>query len=304
MRLFNRAHLVDPRRFQPALPLPIGYAFQRIQDSLVSVTIEDSPRGELRDYAIGESERFLHTLALVAEDATGRMLEIGANPYFTTLLLRRFRPALDMSLVNFFGPTAVSGGQDVAFDNFEGRPERVRLDYLNANVEEDRLPFPDAYFDHVLFCEVLEHLTTDPLRALIEIKRVLKPGGSLVLTTPNAARLENIIAFAEGRNIYDQYSGHGPYGRHNREYTRAELHRLLEHAGFDNEVSYTAAVHEDVLSLQTRPAAINRVIRSHPDREKTLGQYLMTRWRNGRDAQPGLPGWLYRSYPPNDMAAP
>lgn len=302
MRFLPRARLIDPREFQPPLPLPPGYGQQRILDSLVSVSIEDSPRGELRDYATGECERFLHTLDMVAEDASGELLELGANPYFATLLLRRFRPGLRLTLVNYFGPSASDGRQRVEFENFEGRPENVAFDFINANIEADRLPFPDAHFDHILFCEVLEHLTLDPLRALAELKRILKPGGSMVLTTPNAARLENLIAFAEGRNIYDHYSGHGCYGRHNREYTQAELHELMTHAGFDNEVSYTASVHADIHSPQTRPAAINRVIKSHPDRYQTLGQYLITRWRNTRPASPGRPAWLYRSYAPHEMA--
>jgi SAM-dependent methyltransferase len=302
MRLLPRVRLIEARRFQPPLPLPAGKDLGRILDSLVSVSIENSPRGELRDYAKGECERFLHTLALVSPDAGGRLLEIGANPYFTTLLLRRFRPALELSLVNFFGAGAGDGRQQVEFENFEGQSERVAFDYRNANVEDAPLPFPDAHFDHVLFCEVLEHLTLDPLRAVRELKRVLKPGGSLVLTTPNAARLENLIAFAEGRNIYDLYSGHGAYGRHNREYTKSELHALMEHAGFDNDTSYTASVHDDVLTPQTRPAAINRLIARHPGREATLGQYLMTRWTNARPGSEKLPQWLYRSYAAQDMA--
>ncbi len=42
------------------------------------------------------------------------------------------------------------------------------------------MPFPDECFDHVFICFVLEHLD-DPSQALSEIKRVLKPGGSITL---------------------------------------------------------------------------------------------------------------------------
>lgn len=45
------------------------------------------------------------------------------------------------------------------------------------------LPFRDQSIDVVLFSEVLEHLV-DPQLALMEVGRVLKPGGKLLLTTP------------------------------------------------------------------------------------------------------------------------
>lgn len=45
------------------------------------------------------------------------------------------------------------------------------------------LPFADATFDTVVSFEVLEHVT-DPARMVREIRRVLKPGGHVILTTP------------------------------------------------------------------------------------------------------------------------
>lgn len=43
--------------------------------------------------------------------------------------------------------------------------------------------FPSAHFDAIVIIEVLEHVV-DPLRAAAEVQRLLKPGGSLVLSTP------------------------------------------------------------------------------------------------------------------------
>jgi 2-polyprenyl-3-methyl-5-hydroxy-6-metoxy-1,4-benzoquinol methylase len=47
------------------------------------------------------------------------------------------------------------------------------------------IPFEEATFDVVVSSEVIEHVV-DPKKALSELFRVLKPGGTLVLTTPNA----------------------------------------------------------------------------------------------------------------------
>ena len=49
-----------------------------------------------------------------------------------------------------------------------------------------RVPEPDASFDVILCSEVFEHLT-DPLKALDEFTRLLKPGGKLILTAPFAS---------------------------------------------------------------------------------------------------------------------
>jgi len=45
------------------------------------------------------------------------------------------------------------------------------------------IPVPDASFDAVLCTEVLEHVS-DPIPALQELERVLKPGGTLIVTAP------------------------------------------------------------------------------------------------------------------------
>jgi ubiquinone/menaquinone biosynthesis C-methylase UbiE len=54
-----------------------------------------------------------------------------------------------------------------------------------ARADAVHLPFPDAAFDKVLMTEVLEHIP-DEQAALREIRRVLRPGGTYVLSVPNA----------------------------------------------------------------------------------------------------------------------
>ena len=53
------------------------------------------------------------------------------------------------------------------------------------------IPFPDNHFDAVMCTEVLEHAMA-PEALIAEMHRVLKPGGSLVLTVPFAARVHHI----------------------------------------------------------------------------------------------------------------
>jgi len=72
---------------------------------------------------------------------------------------------------------------------FAGASEYVGADYQTDRSRPDvvcsavEMPVPNESFDTVTCTEVLEHVP-DPLRALREMHRVLKPGGHLILTTP------------------------------------------------------------------------------------------------------------------------
>lgn len=57
------------------------------------------------------------------------------------------------------------------------------LDKLFGDNINSRLEFPDNYFDYVTMLAVIEHID-DPEPLIAEITRVLKPGGKLIITTP------------------------------------------------------------------------------------------------------------------------
>ena len=74
-----------------------------------------------------------------------------------------------------------------------------------ADLSVENLPFPDHSFDLVTCTEVVEHL--EHYRSTLrEINRVLKPGGTLVLTTPNILNLKSRIRFL----IFGFYNLFGP----------------------------------------------------------------------------------------------
>jgi SAM-dependent methyltransferase len=289
-RLEPRPAAVLPLR-RP-LPLPNGVTEEQLRHFVLSVRPAGAPEAEMARYATEDFERFALTWDL-ARGLDGDCLELGANPYFTTMLLRR-HTALRLTLANYFGPhiTTPTLDQRVLCD---GTTEL--LPTYHFNIERDAFPFDGAVFDVVLCCEILEHLQHDPLAALHEIHRVLRPGGAIIVTTPNVARLESVARLLAGENIYDPYSGYGAYGRHNREYTLGELQRLLEHAGFAMEVAFTADVHANLAGWFTPLAQCRALLKRHID----LGQYLFVRARRSGTLNAKKPAWLYRSYPADDL---
>ncbi len=91
------------------------------------------------------------------------------------------KTALDMGCGDGFwsGRLASAGYAVTSIDLEKNYPAAIAVNLENG------LPFPDRSFDLVWSTDVLEHLHT-PVRAVAEIKRVLKPGGLLTLTTPNS----------------------------------------------------------------------------------------------------------------------
>jgi SAM-dependent methyltransferase len=290
--------MVETLPLTPALPLPSGSTEEQITQLLASIELENAPKAELENYWRQDWKRFVYTLGL-AQELTGKGLELGSNPYFTTTLLRFFT-SLDLTLANYFGPQfAGEAEQKVTITNPQTRrSEQSIYRFAHFNVEQEPFPFGDRSFDVVLFCEVIEHLQHDPVKVLLEIKRILKPNGHLILTTPNVARLENVCRIIAGANIYDPYSAYGAYGRHNREYNKHELVQLLNFCGFELEELFSADVHSNHSADFTSLEQLLPLVRF---RQHDFGQYLFSRSVNVTSARVGRPAWLYRSYPPGEL---
>src|SRR5687767_2896524 len=73
-------------------------------------------------------------------------------------------------------------GSAVQFGRRRMRHGSPRVSWTVASIQD--IPLADRTFDTVISCETIEHVV-NPVQALREIHRVLRPGGTLLLTTPN-----------------------------------------------------------------------------------------------------------------------
>ncbi|MFE0426764.1 methyltransferase domain-containing protein [Streptomyces sp. NPDC058953] len=121
------------------------------------------------------------------------------------------------------------------------RRARTRMaDVVRGELAPDRLPFRSGVADAVLFSEVIEHLV-DPDSALDELRRVLRPGGHLMLSTPNLAAWYNRSLLLAGvQPVFSEVSLRAIHGRpgtevvgHLRLYTARALRQFVAASGFD-----------------------------------------------------------------------
>jgi 2-polyprenyl-3-methyl-5-hydroxy-6-metoxy-1,4-benzoquinol methylase len=100
---------------------------------------------------------------------------------------------------------------------------------LVGDVETMALPLEPASFDVVLLGDVVEHLR-DPVAALARLRPLLRPGGRIVLSTPNVANWAIRLSLLAGRW---RYTDRGILDRsHTHLFTRATLREALERAGY------------------------------------------------------------------------
>lgn len=143
----------------------------------------------------------------------------------------------------------------------------------------EHLPYPDAHFAAIVMLDVLEHLSHERA-VLAEVARVLRPGGWLILSVPNAG----LLRWADSLNIYAWLTGEDPLAppgaprasfSFHRHYTLETL-RLLFGGRFDIEYTHYSGlgvaefVHLAVLLL------CKRLFRSRPRYIRWVRAYYKT----------------------------
>jgi 2-polyprenyl-3-methyl-5-hydroxy-6-metoxy-1,4-benzoquinol methylase len=162
--------------------------------------------------------------------------------------------------------------------------ERAGIEFVSSNMNHAE-PFnhlKPQQFDVVIIAQVIEHILNHPLGLIRSLADVMRPGGLMILTTPNPATIMNAIRLLQGRSLLwgtndfiDQPKVEGSriisQGEiHYREYTSAELCHMLEGSGLRVEQSRYLP-----LGDSRTQSSIKRLVKSNPVTRMLTSQRLL-----------------------------
>lgn len=199
------------------------------------------------------------SVLLDEQPISGKLLEIGTS-HVIPLVLKELVPKLQVHVTEFDLSKSEKG--KITFTH--GENSRTCPVY-RINLETTPIPVEDETFDYVLCSEVLEHMEQDPMFMMSEINRVLKPGGTLLLTTPNILSSHAITKMLRGEDpyFYMQYRKAGTLDRHNYEYSINTVSQVLKASGFSGkgwtEDTFGVPVMADITKLLSHGFEIRNV---------------------------------------------
>jgi SAM-dependent methyltransferase len=170
-----------------------------------------------------EFGRRLEALKLVEEYCMqgSTDLDLGAQPFVVSCALKK----IGYDVIAF----------DIDTEPYMRIAETCNVNVVRCDLERDELDVGNA--DCAVFIEVLEHLHYYyvPL-VLSKINKALKPGGALILTTPNIASLFRRLRLLLGIQLIYHY--------HARKYTMREVVSLFRESGFEVIKAYYSVVND------------------------------------------------------------
>lgn len=210
---------------------------------LASLLGREAP-DEDRRYLAFHEKRLAKSLELIngllpTTNPSPRLLDVG--PHYLTRFIKHSRPEVEIHTLGYWY-------------------DRIGLEQIVANHVEFNLagisritpdiPIAPGSFDLIVLGEVIEHIHVAPTLILPALRKLLRPGGTLLVTTPNAAALAKRVRLLFGQNPFEMLRETPENPGHFREYTAAEMRKLGLDAGFASVETRRADVYPTYLPVR------------------------------------------------------
>lgn len=110
--------------------------------------------------------------------------------------------------------------------------EQLGIPWRQLDLTRPITDTPREPYDLIVLCEVIEHIMRSPIEVLAELRSWLRPGGALLLSTVNLARLSNRFRLLAGRELFARFEPHAFVMAHYREYAVEEILGYVRLAGY------------------------------------------------------------------------
>ena len=258
--------------------------------------IESNAEDIVRD-AVSCSLEKVHKAVQFLPSDDGGILQLGASPFFLSSVLSRFG-RFQLTLAEYDREPKDRLGIELPVTLWDSyRDTALELTYRLIDVEQTQLPYPDESYDGIILYDLLHRFIMDPVFVFSEIYRVLKPGGWLLLCTPNAVFYGNLVKIWLARNIFSPYSTQGIIDRESRLFTIPEIADLMKDLeGFAVERLEGHDLRGNIESdwrMRVTKLVVRLVKRSDLNAE-----YIYCLVRKRGNFRSRWPFWLYKTYNP------
>ncbi|GGZ19777.1 hypothetical protein GCM10007049_10400 [Echinicola pacifica] len=202
---------------------------ETIFSELRNEVLRNGSKGEV-EYFNYHEKRFNRVVDFIARHYAGRklrILDIGSHYLHTACLMRKMGHEVDgMDVPVFWGMPTVAARADTY-----GIGRIIEADLAIA----EALQVEEGHYDVVLFTEIMEHITFNPVAFWKKVHHATSDGGRIYISTPNSLSLpglvrstKNILTFKGVGTSVTEIMAKGTYGHHWKEYSSREIKTYFE----------------------------------------------------------------------------